>query len=439
MRNVAVVPLKLSSRRLPNKNFLEFDGKPLATRVLNACLGASGIDAVFAHCSDNRILGLLPNGILWLPREKSIDGDAITANQLFDSIVESLPEEVDKVIVAHATAPFLQSATIERAITELDEYDSVTTVVEKRTYVWFDDSPLNYNPNDIVQTQEIKPVYLETSGLFGFRRQGYLESRSRLFNKIKLLAVGEVEAIDVDTPEDFQFSRQVLLGSKFTIPDQAQSFAPKPGLPLRSVTFDLDGVLIDSIEGMRTCWATVQSELGVQEPFESYSQHIGLPFLEILEQLNIPESERSAISDVYFRTAASLTDTVTVFPDVMEGLQKLREEKGLLISLFTSKPRSRTQAIVSEFFRDVFDMVITPEDIASGRGKPHPDGLLQILSTLGVDPGQALYVGDMESDFLAASRAGIEYAHAGWGYGNMSRSNATWFHDFNSLVAWLAE
>jgi phosphoglycolate phosphatase-like HAD superfamily hydrolase len=62
-----------------------------------------------------------------------------------------------------------------------------------------------------------------------------------------------------------------------------------------------------------------------------------------------------------------------------------------------------------------FSTVRTPS--GGGRGKPAPDPILLALTDLGVDPADAVYVGDMPVDQEAAHRAGVPYVHAGWGYG----------------------
>ena len=53
------------------------------------------------------------------------------------------------------------------------------------------------------------------------------------------------------------------------------------------------------------------------------------------------------------------------------------------------------------------------------RGKPAPDQILFCLAMLNVDPQDAVYVGDMQVDCWAAERAGIDFIHAKYGYGNV--------------------
>ncbi len=56
---------------------------------------------------------------------------------------------------------------------------------------------------------------------------------------------------------------------------------------MKLVLFDLDGVLIDSRETMRTAWETVRHELKIDEPFDRYFAEIGRPFSEIMERLGL--------------------------------------------------------------------------------------------------------------------------------------------------------
>lgn len=49
------------------------------------------------------------------------------------------------------------------------------------------------------------------------------------------------------------------------------------------------------------------------------------------------------------------------------------------------------------------------------RPKPEPDGLLLVCKELGVDPNEAVYIGDSPSDAVAASSAGMKSIGCTWG------------------------
>ncbi|GAB7140476.1 HAD family hydrolase [Deferribacterales bacterium RsTz2092] len=60
---------------------------------------------------------------------------------------------------------------------------------------------------------------------------------------------------------------------------------------------------------------------------------------------------------------------------------------------------------------DYFSCIITSKDVSEP--KPAPEGVLKILSTFGVEPASALYVGDSEQDYQAAIAAGVAFVSFG--------------------------
>lgn len=84
------------------------------------------------------------------------------------------------------------------------------------------------------------------------------------------------------------------------------------------------------------------------------------------------------------------------------------KECGLRLAVWSDYPADQKLAAMG--IRDWFDMVVAAQDPAVGRFKPDPAGLKLILSSLGIAPGDALYIGDRpELDGVAASRAGVAY------------------------------
>jgi phosphoglycolate phosphatase len=185
---------------------------------------------------------------------------------------------------------------------------------------------------------------------------------------------------------------------------------PSP-LGYRLVLFDLDGVLVDSREGMSIAWATVQRELGVSVPFEDYFSEIGRPFAEILALLGL-SSRRAEIERVYWRVTASEIGRVKPYPEVIKALRRV-VAAGKLVGVVTSKRRTAAIQTLRQF-NVPFAALKTPDD---GPGKPEPDLLIAAVRELGVEIWETIYIGDMQVDYEAACNAGIRFLHAGWGYG----------------------
>jgi HAD superfamily hydrolase (TIGR01549 family) len=186
------------------------------------------------------------------------------------------------------------------------------------------------------------------------------------------------------------------------------SNAPAPEL----VLFDLDGVLMDSLPTMRAAWETASGRLGATVPFERYAEHLGRPFEDILTLLGLGD-DVEGFAEAYETAAIGFSHLTQPFPGIRQALRDITG-RGCRLGVVTSKSAIRARPMVDSL-NVPFAVLRTPD---RGRGKPSPDTLLLALVEAGTDPADALYVGDMPVDQEAARRAGVRYAHVGWGYGS---------------------
>jgi HAD superfamily hydrolase (TIGR01509 family) len=187
-----------------------------------------------------------------------------------------------------------------------------------------------------------------------------------------------------------------------------------PSDSTRLVLFDLDGVLFNTLPVMRVAWQRVRAEYGFSASFDDYAEYLGRPFDDILRMLGLDLRQNSSahVLATYRAASAEHSDLAVPCSGVVETLPQL-DSRGLLLGVVTSKPRETALPLLDRLGCP-WAVVRTPD---SGRGKPAPDSLLLAVTDVGVDPRDAVYVGDMAVDQQAAHRAGIPYLHAEWGYG----------------------
>lgn len=185
---------------------------------------------------------------------------------------------------------------------------------------------------------------------------------------------------------------------------------------MTTLIFDLDGVIIDSEHMMNQAWNICELEHKLEQPFSEYFKHIGKPFRDIMKELNIKDVE--AVKHTYDKASIELMEhCLKFYPDVEDTLKKLKKKHK--IAVVTSKTIERTKLILEHL--DVeFDCVVSPK--TGLRGKPAPDQILFCLAMTQTDPKDAVYIGDMQVDYEAATRAGIEFIHASYGYGKCDHS-----------------
>ena len=196
---------------------------------------------------------------------------------------------------------------------------------------------------------------------------------------------------------------------------------------MKTYIFDLDGVLIDSAHMMEQSWNLCMLEHGLEQPFSEYFKHIGKPFRDIMKELGIDEVE--AVKHTYDKASLELMEYCLEFYDDVETvLGYLKQENK--IAVVTSKTAERTNVILDRL--DVeFDYVVSPKK--GLRGKPAPDQILFCLAMTQTDPKDAVYIGDMQVDYEAATRAGIDFIHASYGYGKCDHSVKS-IKNLNSLL-----
>lgn len=209
MKIVAFVPIKLNSQRLPNKNILPLNGKPLCMHICETLKNVKNIDEIYVFCSDERIKNYIPENINYLKRSSSLDTDKTKILEVCDSFVNIV--DADIYILSHATAPFLKSETIEDALEKVisEDFDSSFAAEKIQTFAWYRGEPINYDVNDIPRTQDMEPIWIETSSFFIFRKEVLTKHHRRIGFKPYIKEVEKIEAIDIDNKSDYDFAVKV--------------------------------------------------------------------------------------------------------------------------------------------------------------------------------------------------------------------------------------
>jgi len=206
---VAFVPIRLNSQRLPNKNILPIAGHPMCWHILNSLLRVDGIKETYVYCSDEAMKKYIPEGSIFLKRDTRLDGDLIKGFEIYESFINQV--DADIYILAHTTSPFTKSETISKALNSIldKRHDSAFSAQRIQTFAWYKSKPINYDINDVPRTQDIEPIYVETSAFFMFEKEIFTKNHRRIGFNPYIQEVDSVEAVDIDTKEDYDFARKI--------------------------------------------------------------------------------------------------------------------------------------------------------------------------------------------------------------------------------------
>jgi HAD superfamily hydrolase (TIGR01509 family) len=174
---------------------------------------------------------------------------------------------------------------------------------------------------------------------------------------------------------------------------------------LKLIAFDCDGVLFDSRQANIAFYNAILQQFGMPPltptAVEFVHSHAVAQSLEYLFQ-GYPDL------DAVWRFTRSL-DYHPFIPMMVEE-PHLREFLGFLRPAFTralATNRSTTTRAVLEYhgLEDQFDLVVSSIDVS--HPKPHPEAFRRILNHFGLEPREAIYIGDSRVDEEFARNAGV--------------------------------
>ncbi len=206
MKVVAFVPIKLNSQRLPNKNILPLAGHPLCWHICKTLTLTKGIDEVYVYCSDPTVNEYIPDGVIFKRRDKRLDGDLVKGFEIYNSFINEI--DADIYVLAHTTSPFVRVSSIENALTRVisGDFDSAFSAQKVQTFAWYKGQPINYDLNDVPRTQDLEPIWVETSAFFIFMKEIFTVHNRRIGFTPYIQMVSGMEAIDIDEKKDYEMA-----------------------------------------------------------------------------------------------------------------------------------------------------------------------------------------------------------------------------------------
>lgn len=210
MRIVAIMPIKLINERCPGKNTRMLGSKPLLQHELDSLKATDLCDSINVFCSSEDVIPFLSEGVNFVKRPEYLDLPTSNFTQIFSLFMEQF--DADIYVYAHATAPFITVETMRQCIEAVrsGEYDSAFCAVKLQDYLWQDGEPLNFDATNLPRTQDLKPIYQETSGVYAFTKEVFQNYHRRIGKKPFIKEVSFKEAVDIDNPEDFDLAEALV-------------------------------------------------------------------------------------------------------------------------------------------------------------------------------------------------------------------------------------
>ncbi len=205
------IPLKGKSQRVPGKNMRPFGGRPLFHTILATLEAAERVSGIYID-TDSEVIAESAQGfnsVTVVMRKERLLGHDVSVNWLIKDFLEDHPH-IPHLAQTHCTNPLLSAKTIDAAVNAYFENENSTSLftvtrLQARLYDAAG-AAINHNPDELLPTQELDPVYLENSNLYIFERNAFFEEDARITSKPMMWEMDPFEAVDIDEEHDFRMA-----------------------------------------------------------------------------------------------------------------------------------------------------------------------------------------------------------------------------------------
>ncbi len=200
------------SQRVPGKNYRPLAGKPLFQHILETLNAVPEIETIIVDTDSEPVMDgvrrLFPD-VKLIPRPGHLRADDVPMNDIL--LYDTAQVQADFYLQTHSTNPLLKAETISRGIkdflAEYPKYDSLFSVTRLQTRLYFQDGrAINHNPLELIQTQDLPPVYEENSCIYMFTRENLERKKHRIGDSPLMFEIDADEAWDIDEELDFEIA-----------------------------------------------------------------------------------------------------------------------------------------------------------------------------------------------------------------------------------------
>jgi CMP-N-acetylneuraminic acid synthetase len=216
MKNIAIIPARGGSKRIPEKNIQLFGGLPLLVHSIQYAVANSEIiDDIYVSTDDETIKATaLAYGAKVIDRPASLSGDLEPTITALKHAVDTIEDAIDNVILLQPTNPLRPLDLLKEAfeIYKNGNYNSLFTIT--RNYQKFGKIinskfiPFNYAIGQ--RSQDLEPLFFENGLLYITKASLILEDIIISENAFPLEVNHIFTSVDIDTPEDLDYAEYLF-------------------------------------------------------------------------------------------------------------------------------------------------------------------------------------------------------------------------------------
>ncbi|MAB87020.1 MAG: pseudaminic acid cytidylyltransferase [Rhodobacteraceae bacterium] len=219
---IAFIPARGGSKRLPRKNVMNLQGRPMISWTINAAIQADCFDEIYVSTDDDEIAAVASlDGATPLIRPDPLAGDDASVTQVLVDYLGQQTSMPETVVVLYATAP-MRSAEDILATRNLLEPGKCDFAVAVSRYQFPPHQALKLESDDFAspvwpdlvtkRTSELGDLVVDNGSTYAVHSLAFLEHRTFFGPGTRVHAMPFTRSIDIDEPSDFEMMKLMMGG-----------------------------------------------------------------------------------------------------------------------------------------------------------------------------------------------------------------------------------
>jgi CMP-N-acetylneuraminic acid synthetase len=213
---LAMIPARMGSQRLKQKNLRELAGVPLITRAIRKCKETGVFDEIWVNSEHASFADIAQEErVRFHERPEQLANNVATSEQYIAEFLEKHP--CDFVVQIHSIAPLLTKADIVGFVTELrrGEHDCLLSSDLIQIECAYRGQPVNFHFGAKTNSQELEPVQRVSWSITGWRRSTYLAASAAgqcatYAGKVGFFPVNRLAGHVIKTEDDLRVAEALL-------------------------------------------------------------------------------------------------------------------------------------------------------------------------------------------------------------------------------------
>jgi CMP-N-acetylneuraminic acid synthetase len=213
---IAMIPARMGSQRLTQKNLRTLRGVPLIVRAIQKCKDADCFDEVWVNSEDAAFAPIADaEGVKFHRRPAELGNNQATSEDFVKEFFRS--RDCERLVQVHSIAPLLTAAEVQAFVKAWvnSSHDVMLSCIHDQIEVAYQSKPVNFTFDEKTNSQDLEPTQRITWSVTGWKRDQFLRAidegkNATYFGSVGFYPVSSISGHVIKTQTDLDIAEALL-------------------------------------------------------------------------------------------------------------------------------------------------------------------------------------------------------------------------------------